>query len=51
MEARDDRFSLSDIPDMAVYLRRAENRWGPSGGLWPGGQKEKDREERALVGY
>lgn len=33
-EARDDRFSLSDIPDPAVCCRIAET--GPSGRLWPG---------------
>jgi hypothetical protein len=26
MEARDDRFSISDIPDVTVCLRRAENK-------------------------
>ena len=35
-EARDYRHSLVDIPDFSVCRRRAENMWGPSGGLWPG---------------
>ena len=35
LEARDVRFSLSDIPDATVCCRRAENRWGSSGGFWP----------------
>jgi hypothetical protein len=34
MEARDDRFSVSHIPDVTVCRVRAENR--PSDGLWPG---------------
>ena len=48
-EAREDRFSLSNIPEAAVCCRRAENRWGPPGEPWPRGQPEKDR--RALAGY
>jgi hypothetical protein len=35
MEAEDDSFGLSNIPDTAVCFRRAENRAGPTGGLWP----------------
>ena len=48
MEARDDRFSLLDIPDAAVCRRRAENRL--LGGLRPRGQREKSRR-RAVAGY
>jgi hypothetical protein len=33
MEARDIRFSLSNIPEINGCLRRAEYRWGPSGRL------------------
>ena len=49
-EARDNRFSLSDIPDTSVCHRRAEKEWGPSGRLRPGGQREKDKR-RDLEGY
>ena len=31
MEARDDRFSVLDIPEVAVYHRRAENEVGAPG--------------------
>jgi hypothetical protein len=37
-----------DIPDTTVCCRRAENEWGPSGRLWPGGRREKGREDREL---
>lgn len=47
-EARNNRFSVLDIPDAAVCQGRAEN--GPSGGLWPRGRREKGRR-RALAGY
>jgi hypothetical protein len=31
MEARDDRFSVLDIPDVAVCFRRSENKAGQGG--------------------
>jgi hypothetical protein len=47
MEDRDYRFSDSDIPDVAVCHRRAENR--PSGGLWP--RCRREGRGRALAVY
>lgn len=42
-ETRDVVFSVLDTADAAGCLERAENRWGPAGGLWPGGGREKSR--------
>ena len=50
MEARDNRFSLLNIPDAAVCHERTENIVGTLGGLWPWHQREKGRR-RALEGY
>ena len=36
-EARDDRFSLLDIPDAWYVSEELSTECGPSGGLWPGG--------------
>lgn len=33
--------------DIAEELR---TEWGPSGSLWPRGERERGREERALAG-
>lgn len=35
-EAKDAMFSLLATTDATGYHGRAENEWGPSGGLWPG---------------
>ena len=50
MEARDDRFSLLDIPDAPVCLERVENSGDPRADSGPG-RREKGREESALAGY
>lgn len=42
-KTRDVVFSVLDTADAAGCLGRAENRWGPAGGLWPGGGREKSR--------
>jgi hypothetical protein len=41
IEARDNRFSLSDIPDSTVCCGRAENGWGPLGVLWSWGKGKR----------
>ena len=43
-ETRDNRFSVSGIPDTAGHGRRAENKMGSRGHL---GQSRGQREERA----
>jgi hypothetical protein len=47
MEARDNRFSVSGIPDTARHCRRPENKMGARGQL---GQPQGQREERVLGG-
>ena len=45
-EARDNRFSVSDIPDTAVWCGRAENKVGALGGssVIPGTKERRRRE-------
>jgi hypothetical protein len=50
MEARDNRCSVSDIPDAAGHLRRAENKVGPQRWLSAQEQKSRARGEEALSG-
>jgi hypothetical protein len=44
MEARDNRFSVSDIPDTAVCCRRAENKVGGGQGQGLKGGEGKERQ-------
>lgn len=50
-EARDVRFSVLDTSYTAECHRRAKNRWGRTGRLWPGAKREKGKEERAPASW
>ena len=51
-EARDDRFSVSDIPDFAVCLERAENKVGATGTAWSAqGPKGEEGKREVLRGF
>lgn len=44
--------SHSQISQMPLYVKEElRTEWEPSGGLWPRGQREKDRKERAPPGF
>jgi hypothetical protein len=52
MEARDNRFSVSDIPDAAVSLRIDENKVGLLWAAWSSlGPKRGEGRERWGAGW
>ena len=52
MEARDNRFSVSDIPDAAGHHGRAESKLGDSGVAQPAsGSKGGEGKERGGAGW